>query len=111
MKTFAAMTVAALAAVSANHALAQTDEPPRVAVSYADLDLSKPSGRATLEGRVRNAINRVCPGVSLRSEMTKRHAYRVCRKTAWIDARRQLASIYAGSSLAMTEARTSASPN
>lgn len=36
-------------------------QPPTVVVSYADLDLGVPSGRATLEHRLAAAIRKVCP--------------------------------------------------
>lgn len=34
---------------------------PSVRVRYADLDLASPSGRATLESRVKAAVRQLCP--------------------------------------------------
>jgi UrcA family protein len=39
---------------------ASTDELPRQVVSYADLDLSRPAGAATLYARIRSAAHAVC---------------------------------------------------
>ena len=57
--------IAALALLSAGPALAASpaSELPTARVSYADLDLSAPAGRATLERRVTQAVHKVCPEV------------------------------------------------
>jgi UrcA family protein len=111
MKTLAAITATVLVALSAGHAVAQTESPARIAVSYADLDLSKTNGRAVLERRVQMAVDRVCPERPLPTELAKQHTYRACRQAAWTGAKQQLASIYGGRQLAAAEVRVSGAPN
>jgi UrcA family protein len=101
MKTFTAIVAAAaFVALSAGQAAAQTDAPLKAAVSYADLDLSRASGRSVLESRVERAVESVCPRRPSPAELRKRQAFRVCHEQAWAGARQQLAAIYDGRQIA-----------
>lgn len=55
-------------------------QPPSVAVSYADLDISRSVGRETLERRVASAISRVCgtPG-GAHTSLSEKMRVRECR--------------------------------
>jgi UrcA family protein len=101
MKSIIAMTSAALFALSAGQAFAQSDVGPnKTSVSYADLDLSRANGRVVLERRVAQAVDRVCPERPLPNELRKQQTYRACREAAWAGARQQLATIYSGKQFA-----------
>lgn len=100
-----AATVTALVTGFAAQAMAQDEGPYRAAVSYADLDLASPAGRATLERRVERAVDRVCPARPLPSELDKRATYNTCRKAALTGARQQLAQLYGGRQLAQSAVR------
>lgn len=98
MKTIIAMTAAALLTLAAGQAAAQADQgPPKASVSYADLDLSRPAGRAVLERRISVAVARVCPAPPISpSELRNLQGYRKCKQIAWAGANQQLAVIYDG---------------
>jgi UrcA family protein len=101
MHTFTAIASAALVSLVAGHAFAQTDSDARHAsVSYADLDLSRASGRTVLQQRLEKAIDRVCPGRPGPGELINLASGQKCREQAWAGAQRQLAVIYDGRSLA-----------
>lgn len=111
MKTFTAMTAAALICWGAGSpALARTDV-PTAKVSYADLDLSRASGRAVLEQRIRSAIERVCPPRPLPPELGHYRIYRTCKEATWNGVKPQLAAIYGGTRLAESAVRVSAGAN
>lgn len=55
--------------------------PPRIAVSYAGLDLTRPEGVRILEQRINAAVADVCPRESGRS-LRERQAERECRRHA-----------------------------
>jgi UrcA family protein len=71
--------LAALAAAAASPASANVprDAGTRI-VSYADLDLSAASGRASLEQRIRGAVRDVC-GAAVRGDMRSDRVVRACR--------------------------------
>jgi UrcA family protein len=96
MKTAIAIAALFVASISAPGAYAQDDAAPTASVSYADLDLSRESGRAALEHRIDLAVGKVCPGRPLPVEISKMNGYRTCRTQAWDGARQQLAKIYTG---------------
>lgn len=100
MKTILAITAAAFTFIAAPAAFAQEEGPLKAAVSYADLDLGTPAGRATLERRVERAVDRVCPARPLPAELDKHAAYAACHKSALTGARQQLAEVYQGHRLA-----------
>lgn len=101
MKTFVAIASAALLCAAADTALAQPYADARsVRVSYADLDLSRGSGRAVLEQRIKQAITRVCPRRPAPAELGHYRIYRDCRTATWDGVQPQLAQIYAGRHLA-----------
>ena len=67
--------VPALAALSLGTVATQgAAETVSVDISYADLDLTTPEGLSVLHGRIKAAINRVCPEADQRS--TQRQAAR-----------------------------------
>ena len=100
MKTLIAMTSAALLSLSFGAAAQAQSDIPSTKVSYADLDLSRASGRQVLERRVERAVARVCPSRPLPSELRRQKTYRECRAAAWTGAQRQLAALYSGNRLA-----------
>ena len=64
---------------SAIHAAPAADA-PRVVVSYADLDLTRPAGVARLAMRVRSGINNACRTVAGGRSLSERRLERACRK-------------------------------
>jgi UrcA family protein len=101
MKTYLALASAAALLCGAPLAQAQGfSEPATVRVGYGDLDLSRAGGRAALELRIRQAIERVCPRRPLPSELGHYRLYRECKAATWDGVRPQLAQIYDGRRLA-----------
>lgn len=100
MKLKVLLGSAAFLAFAATTAMAEPDAATKIAVSYADLNLSSPQGRATLEHRIDLAVGRACPDRPFPSELQKQRANRECRKTAASGAHAQLAAIYGGRHLA-----------
>lgn len=94
------IAAAALVVTVAGDAAAQADLPRTAAVSYADLDLSRPGGRQVLEQRIQAAISRVCADQPRPLDLDGTHMYQICRRQAWAGAKRQLAEIYRGAELA-----------
>jgi UrcA family protein len=91
MKFLIAMTSTLLLAATAAPAVAQSvAEPSKTVVSYADLNLSTPAGRAALQQRLAHAVEMVCPAGSERMGLDKQLAYDACRKQAWDSIRPQL---------------------
>jgi len=93
MKTFtiivatAALSFSILAAARASNA----DDPPSVTVRFADLDLSRPAGAATLYNRLKGAARVVCreldPRDSVASDLKPaRQQYQSCMDKAIIGA-------------------------
>ncbi|MBW8813760.1 MAG: UrcA family protein [Caulobacterales bacterium] len=101
----AIFTVTVGFALPTSQALAQEEGPMKVAVSYADLDLSAPKGRAVLQQRIEHAIDQVCPARPLPTELAKQQGYRACHSSAWAGAKQQLAAIYDGRQLADASVR------
>jgi UrcA family protein len=101
MKTITAMIAAVGIALAAGQATGQPIETKdnTLAVSFADLDLSTAGGRATLERRVRVAVNTVCPMPELVELLRKRLA-KVCRADTMQRAQQQVAQIYSHRQLA-----------
>ena len=98
-----AMAIAALfttTLVTGVHAQDDNDA-PSVRVSYADLDLSKDSGRATLQARVNHAIGVVCGSQPALADLDQGAYWNNCRETARKGAVRQLAELYRGQRLAV----------
>ena len=92
MQKFAAL----LAGLVAMPAFAQGESPviveggvPTAVVSYADLDLSSPSGLATLDGRIHSAASRLCRQGSRTDLQTQMFEAR-CFKTAIASAKPQI---------------------
>ncbi|HSZ53103.1 MAG TPA: UrcA family protein [Caulobacteraceae bacterium] len=81
---------------------AQDDnDAPSVRVSYADLDLSKDSGRATLQARIDHAVGIVCGRQPALLDLDQRAYWNSCRETARKGADWQLAELYRGQRLAV----------
>lgn len=107
MKTLVAFASAAALICTATPLQAQpvADDTPTVRVGYGDLDLSRATGRALLEQRVRKAIDQVCPARPLPSELKRFKTYRACRAESWSGVQPQLAQIYSGRQLADSSVR------
>jgi UrcA family protein len=90
---FAALALTAVAA-SASSASAQEREDQSVLVRFADLDLSRPSGLARLDVRLRSAASQVCNsgGRDARSLSDDRD----CRARALSGARTKVAALVEG---------------
>ena len=91
-----AFTGAALALLAGGAAVAAGDRPETatMTVTYADLDLSGPAGRAVLERRINMAVERVCPRADNR-DVRGALAVRDCRDAAITSARQQMTTLYA----------------
>ncbi len=103
MRTLTAIACAALFAAAAGQASAQDEANPaalRASASYADLDLTRAGGRATLERRIETAIERICPGRASPGELKTLPIGQKCRAQAWTGAQQQLAAVYDGRALA-----------
>jgi UrcA family protein len=96
MNAIIAFAAAALVVAAAPATARTASDEVRVAVSYADLDLSRADGRAALERRVDAAVARVCPSRPLPQDLAAQAQYRQCHASALAGARRQLASVYDG---------------
>jgi UrcA family protein len=110
MQTITAMIGAVAVALVAGQANGQQidRENKAIAVSFADLDLSKADGRAVLEQRVRAAVNVVCPMPEL-VELQRRRLANVCRADSMQRAQQQLAQIYSHRELAAASIRVAGS--
>jgi UrcA family protein len=86
MMTKFLMTLA-LSAIVATPALAQADDAATRRVSYADLDLSSPAGRAVLDRRLTSAVRAVCGSGSY--DLSRMVAEKRCFKVAIGSARQQ----------------------
>lgn len=78
----ALLTACAATSIPAAHARANIDMgEENVVVDYRDLDLARPEGRATLQGRLRAAARAVC-GAPEREELRAVFARRDCYELA-----------------------------
>lgn len=101
MIRFVAATLAGLAAVpaAANSSLA-TPAPASFTVSYADLNLANPAGKASLQFRIEDALDKACARPDMRN-LKARQAYEECATTARKAAMAQLSLLHArGNALA-----------
>lgn len=107
MKTFVAFASAAALLCSAPLAQAQSvsEDTPTVRVGYGDLDIARAGGRAVLEQRIRQAIERVCPRRPSPAELEHFKAYKTCKEATWDGVQPQLAQIYGGRQLADSAVR------
>ncbi|WP_411286517.1 UrcA family protein [Phenylobacterium sp.] len=96
MKAIIAIAAAVMSATAGAAQAQISSDPISVTISYADLDISKPSGRAVLERRVANAIDRVCPERPLPQELRQTQVDRACHRVAATRAQQQLAALYDG---------------
>ncbi|HEV2363316.1 MAG TPA: UrcA family protein [Caulobacteraceae bacterium] len=58
------------------------EQPTRITVSYADLDISRPAGAAVLLRRVRSAAVRACGGMPDARVLDQFAAFEHCRREA-----------------------------
>lgn len=105
MKTILAITSAVLLSAAAIPAAAQSADAVKISVSYADLDLSHPAGRAVLEQRISEAVDTVCAGRPAPTQLNQQQLYRACQQHAWSGARQQMARAYSGEKLAAVSIR------
>lgn len=106
-----AFAVILAASLGAGAAAAQTPAEARsVAVGYLDLDLASTSGRATLERRVRNAVNQVCGKRPSPKEMVRGEIHRTCVFETQEEARQQMAKLFGSGAVAENTIRVG-SPN
>lgn len=89
-----AITTAALVFLSAGHAAAEADPPATATVSFADLDLTKVSGREALQHRIEAAAARVCAEDASALSREAMYNYGLCRDLARAGAKRQVAAAY-----------------
>jgi UrcA family protein len=101
MTKFLAISLA-LASLS-GPALAAGDPLPRVAVPYADLDLSQPSDQERLETRVRNAVRSLCAPPARGLQWAQKSAE--CRQLAAMRAREQTAAAVAAATRDLSRSR------
>jgi UrcA family protein len=87
-----AMSMVALGAAEAALPPVVEPNPPRVAVSTRDLDLSRTDGAQTLLRRLRQAASEACGGQPSLGDLAAAGAYRTCM-TATMDA--AVASVHA----------------
>ena len=86
-----------LIAAAAAPALAQDAAPPAATrISYADLNLGRPEGRATLDRRLRHAARQLCPGKDVRT-LTEQMQARACVALTLRSARQLAAAAMASS--------------
>jgi len=102
MKSLIAIAAVTVVSFAAGQVAAQAsaDKPPTASVSYADLDLSRASGRGALQQRIEIAVQRVCPDRPAVHELRNLTVGAKCREAAWAGAQRQLAAVYDGRSFA-----------
>lgn len=81
-------TLIATALLVAAHGASAREAAPKIVVPHADLDLSKPTGQARLDRRVRNAAATLCPAGSL--DLRARLAMFKCRELAAATAENQV---------------------
>lgn len=108
MKTILTLALAAVA-FAASPALAQDAAAPgRLVVSYADLDLSTARGAATLDRRIRNAVQTACGPTSAADLQGTNRVYQ-CRADTLALARAQrdtaIAATSVGSSIQLASGR------
>ena len=99
------LLISGLAAVSlgitASPAVAET---ATVGVAHADLNLSTPEGMATLEGRVRAAVRKVCGTAEIRRIRDSADQKR-CTRQAQESASGEIARLAPGAALAVRAGR------
>lgn len=85
----AALSLVSAAALAAPPILVEGSSQPTATVSYADLHLGKPAGRATLEGRVRRAAGDLCRQIGVIS-LRQKSEEKGCMTFAIASARQQI---------------------
>jgi UrcA family protein len=83
---------------AAAHAQPAPEAAPSQAVSYRDLDLSRPDGQRELMARVHAAAESVCGPAPTATDLARNTAYRSCLKTAESSASAQMLQLIADAS-------------
>ena len=79
-----ALTILAVQLGIASPALANSAMPNPTVVKFTDLDLDSAAGKSTLEGRIRNAANRICAAEQLTgSRIPSRACMAGIRQQVW----------------------------
>lgn len=86
---YAILAAAALAAPAAE-ARSRDDAVVTARITFGDLDLSQPAGRAALERRVSAAVRQLCPAPSAADPKAQAN-YRICREDVSESAHQKLA--------------------
>lgn len=81
-----------LAALTATVAAPASAAEPSVVVSFADLDLATPAGKAALDERIEAAVDKVCTEVA-RRDLQDWIATEECKVLSLADAMEQLAAL------------------
>ena len=84
--TFTSSVVLSLIAANAAYAGDPTSAPKSLTVQFADLDLSKLEGAATLFGRLRNAAQTVCSAHRGGASLRDKQQYAACTEFALSNA-------------------------
>lgn len=84
--TLAGTVVLSLIAVNAAQASDTPDTPKSLTVQFADLDLSKPEGAATLFGRMRSAAQNVCRAHQGGTTLRDKQSHEACVEFALSNA-------------------------
>ncbi|SEH12816.1 UrcA family protein [Sphingopyxis sp. YR583] len=79
-RTVRFLPLALLLAATPALAAPAADEPTRVLVNHADLDLTNPAGVETLERRIRQAVRQACP--RLTRDLRQSAAARKCQQAS-----------------------------
>ncbi len=85
---FASIALAA-AGLSTAASAQSFDQPVTATVSFADLNLDSAAGRATLQGRIKVAANRICQNLAV-TPLEEVNADSKCRVVMTSSAERQL---------------------
>jgi UrcA family protein len=88
---FAILALAAVAGSAGSAAAAQEREVETIVVRFADLDLTRPSGMARLDTRLRHAARTVCDSRARDVKSLRQDAE--CRDRAFADARTEVAAL------------------
>lgn len=84
--------VTVLAALTASIAVPASAREASVIVTFGDLDLTDPAGRAVLDGRIAAAVEEVCAKTEPRI-LRGKAAWEECKAKSLADAMEQLAAV------------------
>lgn len=95
MKSFSIISaaIALVAAGTAAQAAAFNDTPTAVRVSYADLDIASPAGRASFDRRIKQAARQACGDATRERDLQLQSDKRQCFRAAVEKAETDLANV------------------